>query len=200
MAKAVTTFIFGISSWQIWPLVKMPVPRRYALVNSNEVLKQTAPKSQGTPLNMRTPCQFAHRLDTVDSAFAVPVDAKRIESIYKKMVTGLYYFVRKAHLQRDYQYIFSHTLRSWTYREWVSMQQQGGTLICNDPRIFACQYRIVDSQPMLSRWQLLFYKAILVQVFTIPATGIEALIAEHGTDQATGIVPASTTDAEAGLP
>jgi hypothetical protein len=136
----------------------------------------------------------------VDSAFAVPVDGKRIESMYRKIVTGLYYHVRKTHLNRDYQFLFSHTLRSWTYREWMSMQQQGATGICKNPEIFACQYLIVDSQPMLSRWQLLFYKAILIQVFTIPATGIEALIAEYGSDQATGILPASTTDTEAGLP
>jgi hypothetical protein len=167
--------------------------KRSVETNRSEIARAALNYAYRVPL--RTPSGLY-----VDSAFAVPVDPKRIESMYRKMVTGLYYHVRRTHLDRDYQFLFSHTLRSWTYREWVTMQQHGATCIYKHPEIFACQYLIVDSQPSLSRWQLLFYQAILVQVFTIPATGIEAFIAEYGSDQARGIGPASTTDTEAGLP
>jgi hypothetical protein len=80
------------------------------------------------------------------------------------------------------------------------MRQQGAGCLSGNPDVVACQYLLVNSLPTLSRWQLLFYKAILVQVYTIPATGIEALIAQYGINQDTGILPTSNTDTEAGLP
>jgi hypothetical protein len=120
--------------------------------------------------------------------------------MYNKIVTGLYYHVCKTMLPRDYTFRIHHTYRSETGRSWENMRQQGADCLSGNPDVFACQYLLVNSLPSLSRWQLLFYKAILVQVYTIPATGIEALIAEYGINQDTGILPTSTTGTEAGLP
>ena len=108
-------------------------------------------------------------------AFAVPINTIRLESIYKRMVIGLYYYFTNTYLPRDYQF---QIVRVDAERStlWSEMRLKKAVIASVSPDVFECQYKLVDNYPTLSRWLLLFYNRILITVSTFPPSGIASLI------------------------
>jgi hypothetical protein len=121
-------------------------------------------------------------------AFGVPVEAKRLESMYTKMIRGLHHHVTKLYLPRHYECQIDRVSEEFALHIWSEAQLRGANAITLHPGVFACQYNLVCSDQFLSRWLLLFYGAILIRVSTLPPNGIDGLVAELGTDPATGLI------------
>ena len=135
------------------------------------------------------------------SPIAVPVDAKRLELSFERMVRGLYFYVWKDHLLRDYVFVAARIVGFHTAEVWSEMQQIGANIAFIRPDVFACQYTFDIKYQAVSRWLLLFYNTIVIEVHTLPPNGIEALIAEEPPDPISGLIlPGSDTRAEAGAP
>lgn len=134
------------------------------------------------------------------SPIAVPVDRRRLELSFERMVRGLYYHVWNDHLPRDYTYELARIDGFHTAAVWSEMRQTGANIAAIRPEVFVCQYGFDNKYHAVSRWLLLFYNTILIEVLTLPPNGIEALIAEE-VDPVSGLaLPDSDTGMGAGAP
>ena len=135
------------------------------------------------------------------SPIAVPVNAKRLELSFERMVRGLYFHVWKNHLPRDYTFDVARIDGFHTVAVWSEMRQTAANIAAIRPDVFACQYVFDTKYHAVSRWLLLFYNTILIEVFTLPPNGIEALITEQDTDLVSGLLlPESDTSQGACAP
>jgi len=122
------------------------------------------------------------------SPIAVPIDAKHLERIFERMVRGLWFHVWKDHLPRDYMFEVARIDGFHTAAVWSEMRQTGANIAAIRPDVFVCQYAFDIRYHAVSRWLLLFYNTILIEVFTLPPNGIEALITEDEPDPASGLI------------
>jgi hypothetical protein len=129
------------------------------------------------------------------SPIAVPVDTKRLELSFERMVRGLYYHVWKDHLDRDYTFEISRIDGFHTAATWSEMKQAGANIAAIGSDVFACQYVFDIKYHSASRWLLLFFNTILIEVLTHPPNGIEALIADEEPDPTSGLILPSSDSA-----
>ncbi len=61
--------------------------------------------------------------------------------------------------------------------------------------VFACQYVFDVKYHSASRWLLLFFNTILIEVLTHPPNGIEALIADEEPEPTSGLILPSSDSA-----
>ncbi len=124
---------------------------------------------------------------------AVPVDARRLELSFERMVRGLYLHVRKSHLPRDYTFDVARVDGFHTAAVWSEMRQTRAIIAAIRPDVFVCQYVFDSKDHAVSRWLLLFYNTILIEVLTLPPNGIEALITKQDTDPVSGLLLPGTS-------
>ena len=135
------------------------------------------------------------------SPMAAPVDARRLELSFERMVRGLYFYIWKDHLPRDYTFEVARIDGFHTTAVWSEMRQTGANIAAIRSDIFVCQYAFAIEDHAVSRWLLLFYNTIVIEVLTLPPNGIEALIAEADVDPASGLIhPDSGTGTGAAAP
>jgi hypothetical protein len=116
------------------------------------------------------------------SPIAVPVDQRRLERSFERMVRGLYYHVWKDHLPRDYTFEISRIDGFQTAEIWSQMRQTGANIAAIRPDVFVCQYAFDIKYHAMSRWLLLFYNTIIIEVLTLPPDAILSLIAKEEAD------------------
>jgi hypothetical protein len=124
----------------------------------------------------------------VGSPLAASVDAKRLTLSFERMVRGLYYHTWKQHLPRDYTFDISRVDGFQTVESWAEMKRSGAAMTNIDPQTFICQYAFDLNDHFVSRWLLLFYQTILIEVVTLPLNGIDALIAKIERNPSTGLI------------
>jgi hypothetical protein len=168
--------------------------KRSVQTNRSEIARAALKRAYRKPLH--TPAGIY-----LGSPIAVPVDTKRLELSFERMVRGLYYHIWKDHLDRDYSFEISRIDGFHTAAAWAEMKQLGANIAAIRPDVFACQYLFDIKFHSASRWLLLFYNTILIEVLTLPPNGIEALIADEEADPTSGLIlPGSDTATGASAP
>lgn len=161
--------------------------KRSVQTNRSEVARSALTRAYPTPVHSPGGIYLGF-------AYAVPVDAKRLEVTYTKMVRGIHHHVTKLHIPQNYEFQTTRVADHWVVHVWSESQLRGAHAITLNPGVFACQYQLVTVNPFLSRWLLLFYNAILIEAFTLPPRGVKGLIDEYGTDPATGLITPESID------
>ncbi len=122
------------------------------------------------------------------SPYAAPVSAKRLESAFAKMVRGLYFHVTKSRLPQDIEVNISRIDGFQTQAAWDEMTRLGASMGMIHPDVFACQYIIDAKIPLFSRWRLLFYNTILIEVDTLPQNWMQVVVTDQDVSPASGLI------------
>ena len=135
------------------------------------------------------------------SPYAAPLETERLESTFGKMVRGLYNHVYKTHLPQDVELVVSRIDRFQIRAAWDEMIKLGATMNGIHSEVFVCQYLVDAKFPFFSRWLLLFYNTIVIEVLTLPSNWMETLISDEETAPASGLIlPDSDTGTGAVAP
>jgi hypothetical protein len=161
---------------------------RSVMTNRSELAQTVAKQAFRKPLY--TPAGIY-----VGSHFAAPLETKRLEFSFEKMVRGLYYHVWEQHLDRTYKFLINRIDMFHVAEVWEERKHLGVNLACIHSDVFFCQYEFDAEYNSLSRWLLLFYNSILIEVLTLPPNGIEALIRK---DESKSGSDATLSDARTG--
>ena len=122
------------------------------------------------------------------SPYAAPLQTKRLESSFGKMVRGLYYHASKTHLPQDVVLDVSRIDRFHIQAAWDEMAAQGAATNFIHPEVFACRYFVDMHLPLFSRWQLLFYNTILIEVLTLPSNWMEHMTSKEAANPVSGLI------------
>jgi hypothetical protein len=128
------------------------------------------------------------------SVFAAPVETVRLESTLGKMVRGLYFHASRTLLPQDILLEVSRIDRFQIRSVWDDMEARGAGTNVIHPHVFACRHYCDAQFPFYSRWLLLFYNTILIEVLTLPSNWQEHMTSEATADPTSGLMlPDSAT-------
>jgi hypothetical protein len=105
--------------------------------------------------------------DYIGHAIAVSVDRTRLDRIFSLMVRGLWFYFYKEMMPHDCKFDVYAMDRFLIVEAWEEMRQAGANMAEARIDVFVCQC-LNDPEPFLSRWLLLFYNTVIMEVYTIP--------------------------------
>ncbi len=121
-------------------------------------------------------------------AMAVPVDADRLNTSYKNIVRGLHNHLTGQRIPNDYDFHVDRILPLQIVNRWDNMLDTNPGIIGTHAEVFIGLFRPVDGLPTFSRWSLLFYQAILIEVLACPYNGYKELLERLPVDPKTKLV------------
>lgn len=134
------------------------------------------------------------------SPYAAPVSSERLKASFAKIARGLYFHVTGSHLPQDIEFNISRVDGFKTQAAWDEMKKEGAPLGVIHKDVFACRYAIDAKIHLFSRWHLLFYNTILIEVDTMPKDWLQVMVTDDDVLPASGLfVPGLDTDPGAPL-
>jgi hypothetical protein len=135
------------------------------------------------------------------SPYSVALETDRLENYFKKVVLGLYFHVHKTRLAEDALIEVSRINGHRGQATWDEMARSGAALSWIKKDVFVCQYIADATNPLYSRWLLLFYNTIIIEILTMPSNWMDLIATDEEADPASGLIlPDSESSKEAGAP
>jgi hypothetical protein len=106
------------------------------------------------------------------------IDGERIRAAFQYIVRGLYFRIRKKRLPDDYKFEVSRVNglhASAVFREAYQLQPKNYRRLGEG--IFDCMFFYASEDEFVTRWELVFYNAVLIRVETEPPNGVDHLLA-----------------------
>lgn len=143
-------------------LLHGPVQRSAKLYNSSDVAHVA--RTQARWEEYYTPAGLY-----VGHGRRIPMDTKRVDHLFARIVRGLYYYVTGERLPADCRFDVRGLHPLYMDEEMTLLNRAG----CNGPfsyagGVFGLAFVIDGDQPYLTRWLLRFYDGIYVTVHTEP--------------------------------